>query len=220
MILGTILTALKAERDELAKAIAALDEGTATAAPARRTAAPVRAGGRRQKGPIDTWFRAKGLRLFWGGRQEFKVPLIGDAKMGLRFPTFILVVVGVFAGTPAALQAQSAAAHTEQQTAPKPKRIRVGGEVMQRGLVYKVTPKYPDEAKKAHLEGTVRLRIFIGEDGNVKEAQTIEGNSVLAEAAIAAVQQFRYKPTTLNGDPVEVETEVDVTFSLSSNRPT
>lgn len=140
--------------------------------------------------------------------------------MGLRFPTFILVVVGMFAGTGAALQAQSAAAQTEQQTAPKPKLIRIGGQVMQRMLVYKATPKYPNEAKKAHVEGTVRLRILIGEDGNVKEAQTIEGISVLARAAIAAVQQWRYKPVKLNGDPVQVETEVDVTFSLSSNRPT
>jgi protein TonB len=82
-------------------------------------------------------------------------------------------------------------------------------------LVRKVDPVYPPEAKGAGLQGTVRLAVVIGKDGSVFEAHLMSGDPVLGEAAIAAVRQWVYKPTLLNGEPVAVETTADVTFALN-----
>lgn len=122
-----------------------------------------------------------------------------------------LISAALAVGAALAQDAQTCAPPGDQSL-PKPRRIRVGGEGMQRQLVYRVKPKYPEEARKAHIKGTVRLRIVIGEDGNVKEVQSIEGEPVLVKAASEAVRQWRYRPTTLNGSPVEVDTRVGVNF--------
>jgi len=82
-------------------------------------------------------------------------------------------------------------------------------------LIHKVAPKYPKKAKKQHLEGTVRLKILIDPKGNVIEVSAINGDSLLTSAAIEAVKKWRYKPVTLNGQAVEVETTVDVDFALN-----
>ncbi len=93
-------------------------------------------------------------------------------------------------------------------------RIRVGGNVQSTNLITKVSPAYPPEAKQARVQGRVRLNVLIGEDGVVKDVVLIEGQPVLADAAIPAVWQWVYRPTLLNGQPVEVVTQVDVNFSL------
>jgi protein TonB len=82
-------------------------------------------------------------------------------------------------------------------------------------LVRKVAPIYPPEAKAARLQGTVRLAVVIGTDGSVFEVHLMNGDPVLGEAAITAVRQWAYKPTLLNGEPVAVETTVDVSFTLN-----
>ena len=85
---------------------------------------------------------------------------------------------------------------------------------MQSKLVKQVAPKYPKEAKKKHIEGVVRLNIVIDHDGKVIETNLRSGDPVLANAAVEAVREWRYKPTLLNGKPIEVQTEVDVNFHL------
>ena len=81
-------------------------------------------------------------------------------------------------------------------------------------LVYRVQPEYPSLARTIHLGGTVELRAIIGTDGSVRDIEVVSGNPILARAAVAAVWQWRYQPTRLNGTPVEVETRITVNFIL------
>jgi TonB family protein len=96
-------------------------------------------------------------------------------------------------------------------TAPTP-RIRVGGNVQLASLIHKVEPKYPDEAKASRTFGSVLLHIIVATDGTLKEVMLQSGDPVLGMAAVEAVRQWRYKPTLLNGEPVEVDTTVLVKF--------
>jgi periplasmic protein TonB len=95
-----------------------------------------------------------------------------------------------------------------------PQRIRVGGQVEAASLVNKIEPQYPPIAKTAHVAGTVVLHAIIGKDGAIRELQFVSGPPLLMKAAMDAVKEWRYKPTTLNGEAVEVDTTVDVVFSL------
>jgi TonB family protein len=88
----------------------------------------------------------------------------------------------------------------------KPARIRVGGNVQQASLVHQVNPVPTSDAIKNHVQGTVQLHVVIGTEGNVRQVDILSGPPDLAAAAADAVKQWRYKPTLLNGDPVEVDT--------------
>lgn len=96
-----------------------------------------------------------------------------------------------------------------------PQRIRVGGNVEAASLLNKVSPEYPPIAKTAHVSGTVILHAIIGKDGGIRELQYVSGPPLLMKSALDAVKQWRYKPTMLNGEAVEVDTTIDVVFSLS-----
>lgn len=96
-----------------------------------------------------------------------------------------------------------------------PSRIRVGGNVEAGLLVREVTPSYPKLAEQVHIGGTVRLKALIGSDGTVENLTLISGHPLLVQAAEAAVKQWVYRPTLLNGQPVEVDTEIDVHFVAS-----
>ncbi|MBV8817225.1 MAG: energy transducer TonB [Acidobacteriaceae bacterium] len=96
-----------------------------------------------------------------------------------------------------------------------PQRIRVGGNVQAANLVKKVTPVYPQLAKQARIQGTVRFTAIIGKDGTIQNLQLVSGHPLLVAAAQDAVRQWVYKPTMLNGEPVEVVTQIDVNFTLS-----
>jgi TonB family protein len=95
-----------------------------------------------------------------------------------------------------------------------PRQIRVGGNVQAANLITRIGPKYPAEAKKAGIQGTVKLYIIVNKDGTVQGTAVLSGDPELAKAAQEAVQQWVYRPTFLNGQPVEVQTTVDVTFTL------
>lgn len=96
-----------------------------------------------------------------------------------------------------------------------PQRIRVGGGVQASNLLYKVDPVYPPLAKQARIQGTVRFTAIIGKDGHVNNLQLVSGHPLLVQAGQEAVKQWVYKPTLLNGEPVEVVTQLDVSFTLS-----
>jgi len=81
-------------------------------------------------------------------------------------------------------------------------------------LIERVHVDYAPLARNSKLQGTVRLHVVLGTDGKVLQIQVVSGHPTLAQAAIDAVKKFRYKPTLLNGQPLEVDTEVDVTFWL------
>jgi periplasmic protein TonB len=98
------------------------------------------------------------------------------------------------------------------ETKSKPRMVSME---MDASLIHRVQPDYPLLAKTIHLSGTVLLRAVIGTDGEVHDVEVLSGNQILAQAACAAVRQWRYRPTLLNGQPVEVETRVTVNFVLN-----
>jgi periplasmic protein TonB len=96
-----------------------------------------------------------------------------------------------------------------------PQRVRVSSGVSTGLLIRKVTPNYPPLARQARIQGQVILQAEISKEGTIQNLQLISGHPMLAPAAIEAVKQWRYKPYLLNGEPVAVETQVVVNFSLS-----
>jgi periplasmic protein TonB len=99
-------------------------------------------------------------------------------------------------------------------TNPKQTRIRIGGQVEAAKLIIQVKPEYPLLAKIARVQGSVRLEAVISTDGTIQNLRILGGHPLLVKAAIDAVARWRYQPTLLNGDPVEVITEIDVNFAL------
>jgi protein TonB len=128
---------------------------------------------------------------------------------------------GMPGGTPGGVLGSiisSAAAAPPPPPPPKaatPKRIRVGGQVEAARLIFQPKPEYPPLAKMARIQGTVRLEAIISRDGTIQDLRVVSGHPLLVKSAIEAVQRWRYQPTLLNGEPVEVVTEVDVNFTLA-----
>ena len=105
---------------------------------------------------------------------------------------------------------------TEAPAEPKPKRIRVGGNVEAAKVLTKVQPTYPESARAAGVQGTVVLHAVVGMDGKLLSLQVLNSqiHPDLARAAVEAVSQWRYQTTLLNGQPVEVDTVITVNFKL------
>lgn len=104
----------------------------------------------------------------------------------------------------------------ESPRAPEPpKRISVSTGVQAAKLVSQPRPQYPELARKARIQGTVRLTAIIGKDGSIQSLQVVSGHPLLIQTAIGAVRMWRYDPTLLNGEPVEVITQIDVNFTLT-----
>jgi len=100
---------------------------------------------------------------------------------------------------------------------PKPVKrdpIKVGGNVQESKLIRKVEPVYPELAKRARVMGKVILVVTVDEEGNVSDIRVSSGHPLLDEAALAAVRQWKYSPTLLNGEPVPVIATVTVIFNL------
>src|SRR3954469_4180864 len=96
-----------------------------------------------------------------------------------------------------------------------PQRVRVSQGVTQGLLTRRVNPTYPPLARQARIQGQVVLQAEISKDGSIANLRLVSGHPMLAPAAIEAVKQWKYKPYFLNGEPVEVETQITVIFSLS-----
>jgi periplasmic protein TonB len=119
-------------------------------------------------------------------------------------------VIGMGAPTPAPLP------NLGTDTAFKPvlQTLSVSQGVSQ-GLLYKkVSPSYPQNALRMHIEGTVELLATISKEGNITHIKVLSGDAQLARAASDAVKQWKYKPYLLNGEPVEIQTQVTVNFKL------
>lgn len=99
----------------------------------------------------------------------------------------------------------------------RPLRVRVSSGVSTGLLVTKVQPQYPDDARKAGIQGQVVLQALIDKNGDVEELTLVSGHPSLAPAAIEAVKQWKYKPYLLNSQPVKVETQIVVNFQLSGH---
>jgi len=92
--------------------------------------------------------------------------------------------------------------------------VLVGGDVQAAKLITRVLPAYPQTARQLRISGTVHLLGIIAKDGRIQRLQVLNGHPLLRQAAIDAVSQWVYRPTFLNGQPVEVEAPIDVMFVL------
>ncbi len=122
------------------------------------------------------------------------------------------VIGGIISNIP-----QAAPPPPPPKEAPKPvvvQRIRVGGNVQQAKLVSQPKPVYPPLARQARISGVVRFNAVIGTDGRIQNLTLVQGHPLLVPAAQEAVKQWVYQPTLLNGEPVEVVTQIDVNFTL------
>ena len=97
----------------------------------------------------------------------------------------------------------------------KPIQIRVGGQVEAARAISRPMPDYPPLARMARIQGTVRLEAVISTEGRIQNLRVLAGHPLLVNAALEAVARWRYQPTLLNGEPVEVVTEIDVNFALA-----
>jgi protein TonB len=101
---------------------------------------------------------------------------------------------------------------------PKPRPtgpVRVGGNVQAARIINRINPVYPPLARQTRISGTVRLHAIIGKDGTIQSLEVMSGHPLLQQAALDAVRQWRYQPTLLNGDAVDVDTTIDVIFTLN-----
>jgi len=119
------------------------------------------------------------------------------------------VLGGVLGGVP------SAAPPPPPPKAKPTGPVRVGGNVAEANLIHRVQPVYPPLAKSARVQGTVEFNAVINKEGRIEKLQLVRGHPLLVNAAKEAVEQWRYKPTMLNGQPVDVVTDIIVNFTLS-----
>jgi len=93
---------------------------------------------------------------------------------------------------------------------------KTGKNVQPAVLIHRVKPDYPDAWKREGIQGTVHLHAIITKDGSVQNITVIDGDARLAKSAEKAVKKWRYKPTMVNGEPVDVETTLAITFALNA----
>jgi periplasmic protein TonB len=119
------------------------------------------------------------------------------------------VLPSIIAAPPPARKAAPVEALTLQE-----KPVPVGGDVQAAKLIRKIVPQYPPLARSARVSGTVHLLGVIAKDGTIQQLRVVSGSPLLVQAAVNAVRQWIYRPTTLNGSAVEVIAPIDVIFSL------
>jgi periplasmic protein TonB len=97
-------------------------------------------------------------------------------------------------------------------SSPAESKVRSGGQIQQAVLIYRKDAEYPKMARQTGTKGTVTLNCTIATDGTIKKVRVVSGHPMLVTAATEAVKQWRYRPTLLNGQPIEAETQVLVNF--------
>jgi len=101
-------------------------------------------------------------------------------------------------------------------TPPPPQKLRLSSGVAEGNLIRRVDPPYPPLARQARIEGVVKLHATISKDGSIESLRVVSGHKMLlTQEVLQAVRQWRYKPTLLNGEPCEAETDIRVVFVLS-----
>jgi periplasmic protein TonB len=129
----------------------------------------------------------------------------------------VIGVVGLADGTPGGLGTVIGNIGTEPVRivkALRPRSLNVSSGVAEGNLLEKILPQYPAIAKAARIQGTVVLQATISKTGMIQNLKVISGPPMLQQAAVDAVRSWRYKPYLLNGDPVDVETTINVVFNL------
>lgn len=139
--------------------------------------------------------------------------VVGGVPGGVPGGTAGGVIGGIIGSIPVAAPPPPPVKEAPKAVAPQ--RIRVGGNVQQAKLVRQPKPLYPPLARQARIQGVVRFTAVIGRDGSIQNLQLVSGHPLLVPSAQEAVKQWVYQPTLLNGEPVEVITQIDVNFTLS-----
>jgi periplasmic protein TonB len=145
------------------------------------------------------------------------IPVIGTPETALQAPS-----LGVTGGVPWGDSKDAWDGLSTGSPPPPPApvskaavlRVRVGGQVEGAKLIFQVRPEYPEVARMARIHGAVRLEAVISKEGTVESLKIVSGPPLLVKAAFDAVAHWRYQPTPLNGEPVEVATEIEVNFTL------
>jgi protein TonB len=158
-------------------------------------------------------------------RTPTKIPKKVEMIKEDEAPPPVMATTGVLGGVPGGVPGGSMGgvigsvlSATNSVVVPKmatPQRVRVSSGVVSGLLVRRVQPAYPPLARQARIQGTVVLQAQISKEGSIENLQLLSGHPMLAPAAIEAVKQWKYRPYLLNGEPVEVETQVMVNFTLS-----
>jgi protein TonB len=104
--------------------------------------------------------------------------------------------------------------HSTQPVQQEKRLVKVSEGILEAQLISRIEPHYPALALQTRTEGTVRLHAIISRDGRITSLDVLSGHPFLVKAALDAVRQWRYRPTMLNGEPVEVETSITVIFRL------
>jgi len=156
------------------------------------------------------------MKVLKPGFAEYKAPRI-IMMPGGEFSQNITLQPGAYMEE-VNVVAKGAAKPQATETAAKPTRVRLGGDIQAPRLLNKVQPIYPTATKAAGIEGTVILHAVIGMDGYPLQLQVMnrQVDPELARAAVEAVGKWSYSPTLLNGEPIEVDTTIIVNFKLSS----
>jgi protein TonB len=142
--------------------------------------------------------------------------VVGGVPGGVAGGTPGGVLGGIIGSVPSAAPPPPPPPPAKKEAAPQVQRIKIGGQVQQANLIKQVKPVYPQLAKQARISGVVHLSAIISKDGTIQELKALPGaHPLLVPAAIEAVKQWVYKPTLLNGEPVEVVTTIDVNFTLN-----
>ena len=142
------------------------------------------------------------------------IGVVGGVPGGMPGGTPGGVIGGIISSVPQAAPPPPPPPVKTEAKPAAPQRIRVGGNVQEAMLINKVMPVYPPLARSARIQGVVRFSAIIGVDGRIQNLTLISGHPLLVPEAQAAVSQWVYRPTLLNGEPVEVITQIDVNFTL------
>lgn len=155
------------------------------------------------------------LQVLKPGFDTYDVPQI-SLDAGRDFTTVLTLQVGAITEDVMVVPDKTAKPSVVGKTNGKPSRLQIGGSVEAAKLITKVQPIYPESAKSAGVQGTVVLHAVIGMNGKPLSLRVMNSqvDTDLARSAVEAVSQWRYTPTLLNGEPIEVDTTVMVNFSL------
>src|SRR5436190_2282000 len=141
--------------------------------------------------------------------------VVGGVPGGVAGGTPGGVLGGIIGSVPSAAPPPPPPPKKVEEKPATPQRIKVGGNVQQAKLVRQPRPVYPPLAKQARIQGVVKLSAVIGKDGTIQNLTVSTGHPLLVPAALEAVKAWVYQPTLLNGEAVEVVTQIDVNFTLS-----
>jgi periplasmic protein TonB len=180
-----------------APATKAAPSATTKTAPSSNSAAPANA----QPAAPDT---APPIILKNGSTKLSAKPLAPDAVA----PSMVGLAAGGSDGSLSNITAGDDAAKPVLQT------LTISQGVSQGLLLKKVQPAYPPTALRMRIEGPVKLMATVGKTGSVTEVKIVSGDQLLTQSAVDAVKQWKYKPYLLNGDPVEIQTEISINFKL------